>query len=141
MHKSESLISTIHYGFNDEYLFIRLDPAVPFDSFEEGVTLSVITSKPEQIRITCPVRGEDIRAELFRKVNEEWVKVKDVPDVAIRDIFEIGVTFSDLGARQKDEINLFISIRKGPEDIERCPWRGHITLNVPTPDFEAMMWY
>ena len=141
MHKSESLISAIHYGFNEEYLFLRLDPAVPFDSFERDVTLSVITAKPADIKITCPVMGDDIGAVLFEKVNEEWVKVKDISDVAIKDIFEIGIPFADLRAKEKDEINLFISIRKGPEEVERCPWRGHISLTVPTADFEAMMWY
>jgi hypothetical protein len=31
-------------------------------------------------------------------------------------------------------------MKKG-EEIERCPFRGHIAVTVPTPDFEAMMWY
>ena len=141
MHKSESIISAIHYGFNEEYLFLRLDPAVPFSSFESDLTLSVVTAKPADIKITFPIMGDDTRAELSEKVNEEWVKVRDITDVAIKDIFEIGIPFADLRAKEKDEINLFISIRKGPEEVERCPWRGHISLTVPTADFEAMMWY
>ncbi|MDA8431443.1 MAG: hypothetical protein M0Z60_00600, partial [Nitrospiraceae bacterium] len=77
----------------------------------------------------------------FEKVNEEWKKVKDLFDVAAVDVFEIGIPFADLLAKEKDEINLFISIRKDDEEIERCPWRGHISVSVPTEDFEAMMWY
>ena len=106
-----------------------------------SLSLSVITSLPANIRITCPISGGNISAELYEQSDEDWVKVKEITDVAIRDIFEIGILFSDLRAKQKDEINLFISIRKGSEEIERCPWRGHIRLTVPTPDFEAMMWY
>ncbi len=141
MHKSESLISSLHYGFNEERLFLRLDPAVPFDSFESSVTISIITAKPADIKITCPIRGDAIKGELFEKKNEEWVRIKEIPDVAVKEIFEIGIPFVDLKANQKDEIALFVSIRKDAEEIERCPWRGHISLNVPTPDFEAMMWY
>jgi hypothetical protein len=141
MHKAQSLVSSIHYGFNEEYLFLRLDPVVPFAEMEQTISLSIITSRPGNIRITCPIQGSDIKAELFEQAGEDWIRVKEITDVAIRDIFEIGIPFSDLRAKQKDELNLFISIRKGTEEIERCPWRGHISLTVPTPDFEAMMWY
>lgn len=141
MHKAQSLVSSIHYGFNEDHLFLRLDPAVPSTGMDSDLSLSLITSRPANIKVVCSMNGSDIRAELFEQSGEEWVRVKEITDVAFKDIFEIGVLFSDLRARQKDEINLFISVRKGAEEIERCPWRGHISVTVPTPDFEAMMWY
>ncbi len=141
MHKSESLISSIYYGFNKDNLFLRIDPKVPFTEFEEGVEFAIITSRPAERKISCPLRGGKVVAALFEKVNEEWMKIKDLFDVAAVDVFEIGIPFADLLAKEKDEINLFISIRKDDEEIERCPWRGHISVSVPTEDFEAMMWY
>ena len=33
MHKSESLISTVFYGFNKDTLFLRIDPKIPFAEF------------------------------------------------------------------------------------------------------------
>ncbi len=141
MHKSESLISMIYFGFNKDNLFLRIDPKIPFDDFQEDIEFSIITSKPADIKITCPVRRQPAKGKMFEKVNEDWIEVKDVSEVAIQDIFEIGIPFSDLKAKEKDDINVFISIRKGPEEIERCPWRGHIIINVPTENFEAMMWY
>lgn len=141
MHKSESLVASMYYGFNEDNLFVRIDPATTFDALDIDTEIAIMTSKPEEIRISCPVNGSDIRAKLFEKLNEEWVLIKELPDVAVREIFEISIPFADLKAKQKDELNVFISIRKGNEEIERCPWRGHISLFVPTPDFEAMMWY
>lgn len=82
-----------------------------------------------------------LKAELLKTKNGEWEKIKDIVDVAMQDILEIKIPFSDLNASEKDEINLSISIIKNGEEIERCPWRGYITLTVPTPEFEAMMWY
>jgi hypothetical protein len=78
---------------------------------------------------------------LFEKADDNWVMVKEISDVAVLDIFEIEIPFADLKARENDEIHLFISIKTGTEEIERCPWRGHIIIKVPTPDFEALMWY
>ena len=141
MHKSESLISTVYYGFNADTLFLRIDPIIPFAEFEEDTEFLVVTSRPADIKIAYPIKGEGKIAELFEKTGDEWKKVRDVSEVAALDIFEIGVPFADLKAREKDEINLFISVRKEGEEIERCPWRGHISVVVPTEDFEAMMWY
>ncbi len=141
MHKSESLISAVHYGFDRDNLYLRIDPRLPFDEFEEGVDFSIITSKPAEVRVTFPLRKKEARAELFERAGEEWKKVRDMDEAAAQEIFEISAPFADLKARERDEINLFISVRKGSEEIERCPWRGHISVTVPTADFEAMMWY
>jgi len=141
MHKSESLIATIYYGFNKESLFLRIDPRVEFREFDEGVEFSIVTSRPAEIKITCPVKGEGTRGELFEKTGDQWNRVKVVEEVAVKDVFEICLPFADLKARENDEVNIFISVTKDSEEIERCPWRGHISLVVPTADFEAMMWY
>lgn len=140
MHKSESILSQIYYGFNKDRLFLRLDPAVPFAELHEDTQFSINIIKPSQIRIIILPRP-DLKAELFRKTNGEWEKLKDITDVAVQDILEIGILFSDLQAKEKDEINLFLSVTKTGEEIERCPWRGQISFSVPTPDFEAMLWY
>jgi alpha-amylase/alpha-mannosidase (GH57 family) len=141
MHKSESLINSICYGFNKDFLFLRLDPKFPFSEFEEGTNFSIITSAPSDIKITVPVKGKNIRAALFEKVDDEWLRTKEVTEVAVADIFEIGVPFSDLKAKENDKIHLYISISKDNEEMERCPWRGHLSITVPTADFEALMWY
>jgi alpha-amylase/alpha-mannosidase (GH57 family) len=140
MHKAESILSNLYYGFNKDNLFLRIDPAIPFIELPDNTKFSINIVKPSQIKIIISVKPS-LKAELFRKSNETWEKIKDISDVAVQDIFELGIPFIDLNAGEKDEINLFISIIKNGEEIERCPWRGYIALTVPTPDFEAMMWY
>jgi alpha-amylase/alpha-mannosidase (GH57 family) len=139
MHKSESLLAAVHFGFDKENLYLRIDPKIPFGEFEEGIVFFIVTLKPAEVKVSFPVGGR--QAELFERVGEEWEKIKDLHEVSALDIFEIGIPFSDLKAKERDEINLYISIRKATDEIERCPWRGHISVTVPTEDFEAMMWY
>jgi len=140
MHKAESILSNLYYGFNKDNLFLRIDPVIPFIELPDNTKFSINIVKPSQIKIIISVKPF-LKAELFRKSDETWEKIKDISDVAVQDIFELGIPFIDLNAREKDEINLFISIIKNGEEIERCPWRGYIALTVPTPDFEKMMWY
>ena len=82
-----------------------------------------------------------VQPELFEKKNGEWEKIKDITEAAMQDILEIAIPFKDIKAKAEDELNLFITAYRGNEEIERCPWRGNISVTVPTPDFEATMWY
>lgn len=140
MHKAESILSILYYGFNMDSLFLRLDPSTSFSDFPEDTKIVINLIRQSQMKIEASLKPLP-QAELFIKSDGEWKKIKDITDVAIQDIFEIGIPFIDLDAREKDEISLYISVVKNGEEIERCPWRGFITVTVPTPDFEAMLWY
>jgi alpha-amylase/alpha-mannosidase (GH57 family) len=140
MHKSESLLATVHFGFNRDYLFLRMDPRVPFAEFGEDTEFVIVTSQPAERRITCPVRVGAIKGVLYEKADGGWKAAGEIEDAAVGEIFEIGIPFRSLGASEKDEIHLFVSVNRGGEEIERCPWRGHLGVIVPTENFEAMMW-
>jgi hypothetical protein len=40
-----------------------------------------------------------VSAELFEKTGDDWQPIKKINDIEIRDIFEISIPFSDLGAK------------------------------------------
>lgn len=139
MHSSESLITRIYYGFNQDTLFIRIDPSVPFVDFPESTAITIETIKPHAFKIYIPLGKEG--AALFRKDEEGWKKVREIEDCAVNDIVECAISFNDLLLKEREEMNFFVTVIKNGEEMERCPWRGYISIIVPTPDFEAMMWY
>lgn len=139
MHKSESFLSYLYYGFNKDNLFIRLDPGVPFSNFSGETRISIEIIKPIPMKIVI-IPGPDLNAGIFEEDGDTVKKVKDIPDVAIRDIFEIRIPFTDMHAHENDEINLAVSLLSNGDEIERCPSRGHISVIVPSPHFEALMW-
>lgn len=141
MHRAESILSRLYYGFNKDNLFLRIDPVIPFKEFPDNSKFSIHIMKPSQLKVILPVNPPSSEAEIFEEKKEVWVKIKDITDFAIQDIFEIKISFELLKAKEKDEMSLFVSVIRDGEEIERCPWKGFITLTVPTPDFEAMMWY
>jgi alpha-amylase/alpha-mannosidase (GH57 family) len=140
MHMTEGLISRIYYGFNQQTLFIRVDPKSSFAEFPMDALLTIEIARPYPFRVDIPIKDTGT-AHLLRKSDAGWTGIKELPDVAIGDILECAIPFQDIGAKEHDELNIFLSLRKDGENVERCPWRGYITLTVPTPDFEAMMWY
>jgi len=141
MHKAESLISYIYYGFNQSTLFLRIDPKTSSNDFPPDTRFSINIAKPFPFRVNIASRDGFVHAELFEKKNGAWEKIKDITEAAMQDILEAAIPFKDINAKEKDELNLFITAYRGDEEIERCPWRGNISVTVPTPDFEATMWY
>ncbi|OGW40968.1 MAG: hypothetical protein A2Y97_03270 [Nitrospirae bacterium RBG_13_39_12] len=139
MHKAESIFSSLYYGFNKNTFFIRIDPTIPFVELPADTKLSINFLKPSQVKIIVSIKPI-LKAELLINKDDTWVKSKDIHNVAIQDIFEIGIPFNDLMAKENNEMILFVSIIKNGEEMERCPWRGCIILNVPTPHFESLMW-
>ena len=139
MHKSESLLSHLYYGFDKDNLFLRFDPAIPLNTLPDNILFLIYLRKPAEMRIVIAIRPL-LTAELQVKRNDEWEKVKAIADIAVQDIIEVKIPFSDLNAVQNDEVNLSVSVTRGGDEIERCPWRGYLSLTAPTPDFEATMW-
>lgn len=140
MHKVESILSEIYYGFNTDNLFLRIDPAIPFSNLSHDIRLNIVIDKPLSLRITISLKP-DLKAELYEKFNEQWDKIKDIQKISANDILEIAIPFRELKVAEKDEIQMSITVSKNSEEIERCPFRGYISVKVPTPDFEATMWY
>ncbi|MBF0506417.1 MAG: glycoside hydrolase [Nitrospirae bacterium] len=141
MHKSESFVSSMHYGFNKDNFYMRLDPKIPFTDVQERIIIRLNIVKPFEFRIVFDMRGDAPVAVLNEKISENWKEVKTLENVAARDIFELEVPFSDLGAKENDEIQFSIEILRNGDEAERCPWRGYITFAVPSPDYETIMWY
>lgn len=139
MHSSESLIKRIYYGFNKDTLFVRIDPSVPFTEFLESASISIETIRPYGFRILLPLR--EGKAVLYRKHDKAWEEIKELSDYAADEILECAIPFEDLMVKEREEINFFITVIKNEDVIERCPLRGYISVTVPTPEFEAMMWY
>lgn len=140
MHKSESILSRIFYGFNKDNLFIRLDSNLNLLDLEDNIIFYINILKPKEYRIRIN-RKPQINAELYKKEATIWKKITTFVEIAIKDIIEIKIPFSFIEAQEKEEIFLNILIYQNSEEIERCPQRGNISITVPTPDFEAMMWY
>jgi alpha-amylase/alpha-mannosidase (GH57 family) len=153
MHKADSVISDLYYGFDRDNLYIRMDPAVPFDQFGEEIAFCVELISSSSFRIIFSPK--EPRARLYRVTGETWTKTDDLLESAAQDIFEIAVPFRLINAAENDEIQFVAEIIKNGSStvhsgdevaiadkiIDRCPFRGYIRLNVPSADFEKMMWY
>lgn len=139
MHMSEGLISKVYYGFNQNALFVRLDPKGSFSDFPEDCVIVINIAGAFSFRLNIPLKDLS-KTGLLIKEGEQWTAVKHIKEIAVGDILECAIAFQDIKAKENDALNMFISLNRENEEMERCPWRGYITITVPTPEFEAIMW-
>lgn len=141
MHKSESFVSALYYGFNKDNLYIRLDFLELIADIKENIVFQINIVHPFIFKIIFELSKSPSEAVVFERVFEEWVNVKSIENVAAKDIFEIEIPFVDIKAKENDEIHFSIDIMRNGDLIERCPWRGYVNVMVPSPYYEALMWY
>jgi hypothetical protein len=141
MHKAESLIVSVHYGFNKDNFFLRIDPKVPFAEMQEKSIIHINIVKPFVFRIIFDIQNDLNKATLYEQILDDWKEVKALQNVAAQEIFELGVPFCDLKAEENDEMQFSIDIMRNGDEVERCPWRGYISVTVPSPYYETLMWY
>ncbi len=154
MHRSEGFISSLYYGFSKDNLYLRVDPVVPFTEVQENIVIHIHILRPAVFRICCNLRRSPQTAPLYKQVSDGWTLVREIQRVAAVDIFEIEIPFTEIGAKENDEINFILeAVRNGEEamspqtrisgsdSVERAPGRGYVTVKVPSEDYEKIMWY
>jgi alpha-amylase/alpha-mannosidase (GH57 family) len=144
MHRAESIVSHIYYGFDPKNLFIRIDSNRNLN--EPGIkelTFSVHFLRPSSYRLDIrldPEQGK-VNAELIKVTKGEESQSGRHSTIAAREIIEMAMPFDVIMAKPGDEINFFVTVRRDDVELEKWPYRGYISLEVPTEDFEAIMWH
>ncbi len=145
MHKTETLIERVYYGFDRDNLYIRLDGKTPMSEYLSQFVVIVKFIQPDGVKFMVKqkseIRGQ--KSEFKEKFSSDLRPPTHDICFGIGQVLEIAIPFSLLGVKENDEIGFIILLGKADspdEVIERIPLRGHIKVTVPGPYFEAIMW-
>jgi hypothetical protein len=125
--------AALHWGFDGEHLFLRLDPDPDPDAAPaEAVRLTLLGPRgPSRIDFPAPADG------VLRPGAGEGGPVGR----SVRGRFvEIELPLAAIGARPGDELVMAVEALAGGEPVERIPRSGYLPLTVPGPDFERIHW-
>ncbi len=147
MHQRDTVIKNIYYGFSLDTFYVRIDPSIELDcgpdGMMKGVTFEIDINKPFSFRIELSCLPDCTKCVSLLKLEsgEHFVKVKDIDTYGVKKIIEVGVLFSDLNIKPKDEVNFTVALKKDGKELERWPKGGLISFNAPDEDFEASSWF
>ena len=137
---TEGRMSDIFYGFDTERLYLRID--LRGGSARERLgdidTLRITFHEPAgfELIVARPSWKEPV-LQLYHK----GVAVSESGVTAAADaIFELSIPFRSLAASTGAPVHFSVELMQADRPIERAPNEGAIETEVPSPDYELVMW-
>ncbi len=137
---AEGLVSDLYFGFDSEYLYLRLDArGGPFrEQLAEVEGLRVVFLQPEGFELSVSHLG---RKEPTVQLYHDKAPVAGSGALAAADLlFELAVPFGSLDVSTENPVRFWVELLKDGQSTERIPHEGVIETVVPSPDYELIMW-
>ncbi len=136
MHQASGTFACLHYGFDLDTFYLRLDPV--WD------VVAQILTRFDSLRIEMRVNGREI--EVSSKLSsgkllpydEEQGKV--MGEGCFGSVVEIALPFAELGLFAGQRIRFLVRGMRGPVEAERIPAQGWLAFDVPDESFEQRVW-
>ena len=135
MHQVTRILNSLHVGFNEQNLFIRLDFLSKPDPLTEFV---VAIKRPKNVTVVVsPLRGV---LEMFEMKKEIQVKTNLIPSFKMKKILEIAIPFADLDILAGEVIGFQILVKLNGKLLEIYPRMNLIELEVPDRHYDLIEW-
>ena len=163
MHKGTAHLVGIHYGFDVENFYFRLDPVAPISPAKANangkggqtsdltvaLSLSVIgpgsaasVSEPVEYRVVFPFR-QGVKSYSLRgpKAGKRLAEIATSDRVAYDRVIEIAVPLASIGAIAGGNVDFAVRMFAGEVENDRYPRNGTVRVGVPSEDFERVNWW
>ncbi len=143
MHASGGKIfQSLKFGFDLQKFYLRLKFGEDFKkSIEEGLTIEVLIEEPKPGINFRLVFGQ---AEENGEIPIEVKLPESVPEGTIQaacmQVFEMAIPFKTFNARRNDHVDICLELYQGGRYAGRIPDLYGIEFNVPTEDYDNLMW-
>jgi len=141
MQQALSVVRALHYGFDAESLYIRIDTVDKPSSQEfSDITLFFEVASPVRVRLRIRLgpEGGDVVAE--KRDNSEWKKIPAPVRAAMDEIVELGVSFAELGLAPHSLVDAILLVVREGMVIESWPAQQKLSFEVPSDEFENTVW-
>lgn len=136
------IIKEVFFGFNISHFFMRIDffkDVIGKLTANDSIIINFLTPTEVRFRIHGPLQ-KLMDIELTEN-NETKNSAKKIPHcVAVDEILELCSPFSELGLQPGMPVEFFVEIERDKEIIQRAPIDTVFTFEVPSKDFEEVMW-
>lgn len=135
------VIKEIFFGFDISHFFMRIDffkDIIGKLSTNDSIIINFLTPTEIRFRIPAPLQ-KLMDIELIENGTNSTKKIPHC--VAVDDILELRSSFSELGLQTGMAVEFFVEIERDKEIIQRAPVDAVFAFEVPSKDFEEIMWY
>ncbi len=141
MHQMRLLVRRIYYGFDSRMVYLRIDPDPALFTPEqaEHSNLVVMIFEPRLRRFEFTLRNATVQCY---EQNEDgaWVLSQQIVRLGIDHIVEMAIDMRHLGIHPGDRLVFQVIVQRDAQEVERCPLRNPILMEIPEKDYEERMW-
>ncbi len=122
MHSDINYLSTLYWGFDDKYLYLRIDGKID-NIINKGynIDLRILTAKEFLISFEVKENGHKV------VVNDT---ISDKILLGVNHVIEIAIPISLFGLKDENYLMLFFRLKLGDEIVERVPLYNYARLNL-----------
>jgi alpha-amylase/alpha-mannosidase (GH57 family) len=137
---AQGVLRSIWFGFTAERLLVRVDtegPARERLQAADRLRIGFVDPHDWEILVQAPAQPRPVACINHRgqpSSNGSTV------EVATDRILELAAPFGRLGLKPGDPVRFYVELLAGDSSLDRAPREGIFELNVPSPDFERIMW-
>lgn len=141
MHRAETLLRQILFGFDREHACFRVDsdPGKVDDLLRKGYEFQFMILPHFIVSIRRPANG-GMEVTLERERDDSWIILDHHCQVAAGTVLEMKIPFYDLEVESGDVVRFRICLSQKGVIIEEHPQSGALQFTVPGPHFEEMDW-
>jgi hypothetical protein len=135
--------ASITFGFNLDRLFLRLDPDRSLKDQEPPLSVEWdIRTNDRVYKVSFPLIPPAEGTFLLNRgvPGEAFEYAREVQGLARQRIIEVAVPFRDLELTAGRSFTFSLLVTRDGLELARYPHQHPVTLEVPTPNFDAMMW-
>ena len=139
------MVERIHFGFDRDHLYLRIDPAPARVAELAAATLDVeLTLEQRRLRLRLPLKPGTQRWTLAESEGEAWREIGVGSPARIGSSqpisIELGAPFAQLGLAPGAKLGMSFRLLAGDVALARYPADGSLPLTVPDDAFEAENW-
>ncbi|MBI4218333.1 MAG: glycoside hydrolase [Elusimicrobia bacterium] len=149
MHQAEAFLSAMHYGFDLENMYLRMDTKIPLyskeiDLSETKIKVTFIEPQDHEIQIEWEpnLDSTDKTAPLLIKailLNSKGETTR-LSQIAGKKIIECAIPFSLISTQINEPVEFALTILKNGLQMERWPHQSSIRFTRPTEQFDLDYW-
>ena len=147
MHRAQSQITRIFFGFDEKNIYFRIDTNLPQEKFKSQ-DYEYVLELLEPPRYKISIKNE--KATLFRRINDtEWEEISSNLDFSFLKIMELSVPIhllefsesrSASGGKEQKGVWFRLIVKREGKEEERWPPVDVIKFDLPTQEGKPIFW-
>jgi alpha-amylase/alpha-mannosidase (GH57 family) len=138
MHRAETQVKKIFFGFDEKNLYFRIDTALSKEKYKsEDYEFILELIEPPRYKISI----KNDRATLFKRINEpEWKLISSDLNFSFSKIMELSVPIDLLEFKEQKGVWFLLIVERVGKEEERWPPVDVIRFDLPTQKGKPIFW-